>query len=350
MTDRAARLSERAPSPPARALTVSAALVRATWAYARQRGVPPAVARATLADDLDRLDDPDHRVASARYDAFFAACGDALHDADFGLRLGAASRVSQLGVLGFLLLASATLGEALEAYAQYQRALGETLQVKLARRGGLAVLALQGMSGAAAGAARIESMAASLHVVCAELAGRQVPWESASFEHLAEQPGRAAPLRRLLGVTPVRGPNRLRCPIATLDWPLAHGDADAALRAVLRERLERRTRALARASTAEQVAGAIRRRLNARRRPALDEIARELQLTARVLQERLQAEGKTFRALVDAARRDSAVAFLRGGASAAEVAHLLGFAEEAAFFRAFKKWTGMTPAAARRAG
>jgi AraC-like DNA-binding protein len=35
--------------------------------------------------------------------------------------------------------------------------------------------------------------------------------------------------------------------------------------------------------------------------------------------------------------------------SLAEIAWLLGFSDQSAFHRAFKRWTGLTPASARRA-
>ena len=45
----------------------------------------------------------------------------------------------------------------------------------------------------------------------------------------------------------------------------------------------------------------------------------------------------------DAVRRELADAYLGQGMSFAEISFLLGFAEPSAFFRAFKRWTGVTP-------
>jgi AraC-like DNA-binding protein len=199
---------------------------------------------------------------------------------------------------------------------------------------------------------RVESMAAAIATVTAELAGRPLPWESLSFEHI-DTPGctltQQQALSRVFGVAPLRGPNRLRFHAEALDWPVIHTAADAEVSVMLQRQLERRVRELGEPSLAWRTESLVRSRLTQRRRPNLEEIAREMGLSGRVLQLRLKAEGRTFRELVDAARQASAVAFLRQGAPAAEVGYLLGFSEEAAFFRAFKKWTGMTPSEARAA-
>jgi AraC-like DNA-binding protein len=69
-------------------------------------------------------------------------------------------------------------------------------------------------------------------------------------------------------------------------------------------------------------------------------------MSGRQLQRVLQAEGTTYQALLDEARRDLALARLRlPGTTAAEVALLLGYSEAGAFTRAFRRWTGTTPGA-----
>jgi AraC-like DNA-binding protein len=75
-----------------------------------------------------------------------------------------------------------------------------------------------------------------------------------------------------------------------------------------------------------------------------------LHVSERSLQRRLDAEGTSFAQLVDEVRRDLALRYVADARIAlGEVAYLLGFAEPSPFYRAFKRWTGMTPSAARRA-
>ncbi|MFL5617329.1 MAG: helix-turn-helix domain-containing protein [Gemmatimonadaceae bacterium] len=62
------------------------------------------------------------------------------------------------------------------------------------------------------------------------------------------------------------------------------------------------------------------------------------------LARRLADEGMRFAALVDDARRDRATLLLDNARlNSSEIAFLLGYAEPAAFFRAFRRWTGETP-------
>jgi AraC-like DNA-binding protein len=75
----------------------------------------------------------------------------------------------------------------------------------------------------------------------------------------------------------------------------------------------------------------------------LDGVAKRLGMTGRSLQRRLKDEGTSFQETRDAVRRELADAYLGQGMSFAEISFLLGFAEPSAFFRAFKRWTGVTP-------
>jgi AraC-like DNA-binding protein len=75
----------------------------------------------------------------------------------------------------------------------------------------------------------------------------------------------------------------------------------------------------------------------------LEAVARRLGMTGRSLQRRLRDEGTVFQTLRDDVRRELADRYLGEGMSFAEISFMLGFSEPSAFFRAFKRWTGMTP-------
>ena len=83
---------------------------------------------------------------------------------------------------------------------------------------------------------------------------------------------------------------------------------------------------------------------------AEDDIARALGLGPRNLRRQLADEGTTLRALLDAVRLEIAMDRLRRReVSLAPLAFELGFSDQTAMARAFRRWTGRSPAAFRRA-
>lgn len=75
-----------------------------------------------------------------------------------------------------------------------------------------------------------------------------------------------------------------------------------------------------------------------------DRIASRLNRSASTLQRQLQAEGVSYRALLDDTRRSLAEEYLRDGKhSHAQIAYLVGFSDQSNFSRAFKRWTGKSP-------
>jgi AraC-like DNA-binding protein len=77
--------------------------------------------------------------------------------------------------------------------------------------------------------------------------------------------------------------------------------------------------------------------------PSPDDIAKALGISARTLRRHLDAEGETFRGVIDRLRRDRADELLARGMAVKEVAFALGFSEPSAFSRAYKRWTGKAP-------
>ncbi|WP_428313044.1 AraC family transcriptional regulator [Hydrocarboniphaga sp.] len=85
--------------------------------------------------------------------------------------------------------------------------------------------------------------------------------------------------------------------------------------------------------------------------PGLAACAEAVHMSTATLQRRLAQEGTSFQSLKDDLRRDLAISRLNTSAvSVAALASELGFADSAAFQRAFKNWTGSAPGPYRRAG
>jgi AraC-like DNA-binding protein len=80
----------------------------------------------------------------------------------------------------------------------------------------------------------------------------------------------------------------------------------------------------------------------------IDRVARDLGMSRQTLYRRLKAEGVTFEEILDAKRRQLAVRYLKlERISVKAVAYKLGFSDPAAFSRAFKRWTGLSPSSVR---
>jgi AraC-like DNA-binding protein len=83
--------------------------------------------------------------------------------------------------------------------------------------------------------------------------------------------------------------------------------------------------------------------------PEISSAARTIGVSERSLRRRLTADGTSYRDVVRSALEGSAGRMLRDPAyTIKQIASALGFAHAAAFHRAFKRWTGMTPGEYRR--
>jgi AraC-like DNA-binding protein len=83
--------------------------------------------------------------------------------------------------------------------------------------------------------------------------------------------------------------------------------------------------------------------------PLLDAVAELLHTRPRTMQARLTAEGISFRALVDEARRATVERLLVAGASPREIQAKLGYADAASLRRACRRWWGVGPTGRARA-
>jgi AraC-like DNA-binding protein len=93
----------------------------------------------------------------------------------------------------------------------------------------------------------------------------------------------------------------------------------------------------------EKVRATIQRKL-AGARPKMQDIARELRMSSRTLQRRLQDSGYSFHKVLEEARHQLARHYLNNSMlELNETAYLLGYEDSNSFVRAFRTWEGVPP-------
>lgn len=83
--------------------------------------------------------------------------------------------------------------------------------------------------------------------------------------------------------------------------------------------------------------------------PSMTRLAESIHISNRTLQRRLEEEGLSYSRLVEEVRFEKATALLADPAvKVREIAHVLGYRDPANFTRAFRSWTGISPAEYRK--
>lgn len=312
--------------------------------------------RAALAGaaglDLDALRAPDDRVPAQRLTALLEAAARRSGDDFLGLHLGQRNAPARFGLLGFVFRSSGSLREAYARMTRFAPLWHDGLRIEVEERAGTARLLtlVVGRVGRRSSGTRhlVELIQTGLLIGARRALDRPIAPRQVSFVHTA--PRDVRPLVEFFGERLDFGAahNEIVLERALLDEALT--GAEAGLAAVLTRHAEAMLRRLPASpgQTTELVRQELWRRLPDGV-PTLDALARRLALSPRTLQRRLGAEGVSLESIVQEARRELAIQLLGDTSlSASEVALLTGFSEASAFWRAFRRWTGRTPAEYRQ--
>lgn len=314
-----------------------------------KRGLDAAVIFDECGIDVDIAADPYARVPTPSIHALWKRAVDATGDPYFGLAVAEQFQPAALHGLGFAWLASDTLRSALERLIRYSRFANPFLKISLqdaADTVDLVLVEREDWSGWVDAAADF-GMAIILRM-CRLTVGEPI----VVVRTRLARPALASvePFEALFGpaIEFAAGENRLCFERALADRHLVTANPELA-RLNDRSVVDYLAR-FDRADLAMRVRSCIIEQLPSGT-PDQHTVAAALNLSRRSLQRKLQAEGTTFRSLLEETRRDLAVHYVTATRrSMAEVTYLLGFSEPSNFTRAFRRWTGTSPAEYRQHG
>jgi AraC-like DNA-binding protein len=325
-------------------MSVSIVMIRGILWELRSRRIDPAPLLAECELTEDAIADIRTAVSSDTYHSFVRRALEVTGDPALGLSMGSRAPENMLQIVGHLMLASTTLREAFGLFRRYSLLFAAGVQWELNERNDQATFTyLPAYQLGDTTRFTNEYVLATANRIGRHFAVRPESHAlEVRFQHPA--PSYANRYESTFGC-PVRfsqGSNSIVFSSATLDIRQLH--ADETVRAMLGDTAERLLREREGSTTVDRVRTVLRYR---RDLSDLDStsLAAAVGLTPRALRRRLGAEGASLTALLDEARLRLACEDLkRPESSIKEISDRLGFSEPSAFHRAFKRWTGQTPA------
>jgi AraC-like DNA-binding protein len=295
---------------------------------------------------------PDSRAVRVRGDVFdrvWNGVAALSGDRDFGLHFGEGLQdAAGSGILFMVMMNRPTVGAALDALIKYHDLMNDALRPQVERAQGRVLLGWEvAHEGVRFGRHASETLLCVLNALFVRLTEKSCRPMAVHFQH--EKPADVAEHERIFRA-PLRfsqPESRLVLAKEDLERPVSVADPEllAALESFADKLLMKRH---AGGSWSDRVLRSISKALKGNR-PTVEDVARDLAIGGRTLQNRLREEGVTFAALLDRARKELALSLMENQMMPLyDAAFLLGFSEQSAFNHAFRRWTGSTPGEYRR--
>lgn len=271
-----------------------------------------------------------------------------LDDPLLGLHLGQTIIPRHAGVLGYVIMASQNLGEAIARFHQYQRLIYDVTPLAVRDVGGAMELvwdAKHGRPGPLVDETAVTALVNFLRSLTQpDLAPQRV-------DFINPKPANSEAYTAYFGC-PVRfeqSETVIRIPASALAHPLT--TSDPAMLTMLEAQADS---LLARLPQESPLVDGVRRRISrllSEQHLGIAAVAECMSVSTRTLQRQLAAEGTSFLKEVGAVRREIAERYLREtNLGLVDIALILGYSEHSAFTRSFIRWTGMSPNEYRQQG
>ena len=325
-------------------LTVSS---RAMVAACERLGIDTEAMLRAVGISRQTLEDPDARLEASKVSALWTKAYELSGDPVLSLHTAEALPLGAYKVIDYMAFNAATVGEAFRYSARYFWIINTAIRLPIDETGDVVTFDVVDESGPA-GVSRpyAEYCLAAFVLRVREATGVSFPVRKITFTH--RTPPDVREHERIFGC-PVEfesGHNRL-----TIDREAWETPTNRSNPGVLQVLIEHAELLLEKLPRGPDLVDRTRRAIGERLRggdSSVESVARHLSMSARSLQRHLQELGYSYQALADEVRSATARLYLeQPDIAISEIAYLLGFADQSTFNRAFKRWTGDSPARSR---
>lgn len=286
---------------------------------------------------------PQERAPQPAVTALWRKAVEVTGDPCFGLQVPRHVTVSTFGALAYAVFASRDLRSGLGRVVRYQKMISNAVDVRLEEHADRYGFAIDVVSDDGPPHEAIDAFFAVTARIARGLTGGQRKVEPLRVCLRRSEPTPSDLYRRVFRAPVEFGAPRDVLEYAKHDFELPLPDADPALAQRTDELLTAEVAALERGTLTDRVRAVLLETMPDG--PTEQSVARRLCMSTSTLQAGLAREATTYKTLLNATRDALARRHLTEGRyTIKEIAFLLGFADAATFSRAFKRWTGASPA------
>lgn len=320
----------------------SGVMIQLAYQAMLEMGVDTATVLSRMGITSSMLKDRHARTPHDAQRLFWSVLEEVTQDPDIGLHLGEHMPVYQGQVLQYLFLSSATFGDGLSRALNYQRLLSDASQASMGEENGMAYLHVDSLSPNVMGLRHLnECMVLGLISFFRYVTDQAFIPAKVEFSHACA--GSAREHERIFAC-PVSfdcEQTRLYFDAELLQLPSSHAEPELLQ---LHEKLaSEHVAKLERQDVVARVYRVLGEILETGD-VTLDEVAERLMMKPRTLRTRLSEADTNFNQLLANYRCNLAKRLLtQTHESIDEIVYLTGFSEPSTFYRAFKRWTQMTP-------
>lgn len=296
----------------------------------------------SLGVDPETVRTPDTRLPIGTYLLIQDQAAEYVNDPYFGLHMGEFAEAGSWSILGYMMMNCKTLGEAFEKSGRYARLIGNLIEARAEFKFNK-IKAVFFTPPHAPKMSRhcFEATFSSSVRMMRSLTGADISPLEVTF--IYPEPASTSEYERIFQC-PVRfgqKNNSITMDIRVVNTPILMANPglleyfEKYARDFLAEmdRKDEHTRAVTKIILSNLDDEAL----------SINKVAREMAVSVRTLQKRLEEEGVVFSDLYKDIRQRLAQKYLHENYTVEQITYLLGFSEPSVFRKAFKKWSGVTP-------